>query len=262
LKIGFLQFNPIFGDVEYNVGKVVSMLKNVDFDLMVLPELFNTGYLFLDRNEVERLAEEIPYGYTCKKLMDLAHEKNAFIVAGIAEKCCGKLFNSAVIVGPKGVLGVYRKAHLFSREKLLFDKGDSNFEVYDIGSTRIGVLICFDWCFPEASRTLALKGADIICHPSNLVLPYAQIAMRVRAIENRVYTITANRVGVEERGGEKLKFTGLSQIVNPKMEVLCSAGVDDEVVGIVDVDPFMARDKWITPYNHVFNDRRVDLYRL
>lgn len=260
MKVGFLQFNPKFGEVEYNVEKVLEMLSETSFDLIVLPELFNTGYLFTSRSEVSDLAEEVPEGYTCKKLIDFAIEKNVFIVAGLAEKCSGKLYNSAVIIGSNGLIGVYRKAHLFNREKLFFDVGDSEFNVYDIGLARIGVIICFDWCFPEATRILALKGADVICHPANLVLPYAQIAMRVRAIENKVYTITANRVGVEERGGLKLKYTGLSQIINPNMEVLLSAGESEEVVGVVDIDPLIARNKWITPLNHVLNDRRIDLY--
>lgn len=260
MKIGFLQFNPKFGEVEDNVEKALMMLSESSFDLIVLPELFNTGYLFTSKSEVLDLAEEIPNGYTCRKLMDFAYKKHVFIVAGLAEKYADKLYNSAVLIGPTGLIGVYRKAHLFNREKLFFDAGNSEFNVYDIGLARIGIMICFDWCFPEVARILALKGADIICHPANLVLPYAQMAMRVRAIENKVYTITANRVGIEERGGLKLRYTGLSQIVNPSMEVLLSAGEYEEVVGVVNVDPLIARDKWITPLNNVLSDRRIDLY--
>lgn len=261
MKIAFLQFNPIFGDVEGNVDKALSLISNVDFDLIVFPELFNTGYLFLDRSEVETFAEDIPNGYTCKRLMKYASERGVFIVAGLAERFMGKLYNSVVIVGSKGIVGVYRKAHLFNREKLLFDAGNSDFNVYDLGFVKVGVMICFDWCFPEVARILAIKGADIICHPSNLVLPYATMVMRARAIENRVYVITANRIGFEERNGLKLRYIGLSQIVSPDMNVLCSAGENEEVVGVIDVDVSLARNKWITPLNHVFNDRRIDLYK-
>jgi len=111
---------------------------------------------------------------------------------------------------------------------------------------KIGVMICFDWCFPEAARILALKDAEIICHPANLVLPYAPKAMFARSIENRVFTITANRIGVEERGGERLSFIGLSQVTSPKMEVLIQAGESVEDAGVVEVDLLLARNKWIT----------------
>ncbi len=132
--------------------------------------------------------------------------------------------------------------------------------MFDISLAKIGVIICFDWCFPDAARILAIKCADIICHPANLVLPYAPKVMLARSIENIVFTITANRVGVDERGGEKLKFIGLSQATSPKMEVLIQAGSEEGDVGVVDIDISQAKNKWITKYNHIMKDRRVDLY--
>jgi len=260
LKIGFIQLNPKFGEVEDNVDRAVAFIEGVDADLLVLPELFNTGYLFVDRWEARELAEEIPSGYTTQKLIKVAKKTRTFIVAGIAELSQSKVYNSAIIVGPNGFIGKYRKAHLFYREKEVFAPGDTGFQVFDIGLAKIGVIICFDWCFPEACRILALKGADIICHPANLVLPYAHKVMLARSIENRVYTITANRIGIECRGGMSLKFTGMSQVTSPKMEVLARASENEEEVKVVQINVSLARNKWITELNHVFKDRRIDLY--
>ncbi|RLG58372.1 acyltransferase, partial [Candidatus Geothermarchaeota archaeon] len=146
LKIGFIQLNPKFGEVEDNVDRAVAFIEGVDADLLVLPELFNTGYLFVDRWEARELAEEIPSGYTTQKLIKVAKKTRTFIVAGIAELSQSKVYNSAIIVGPNGFIGKYRKAHLFYREKEVFAPGDTGFQVFDIGLAKIGVIICFDWC--------------------------------------------------------------------------------------------------------------------
>jgi len=122
-------------------------------------------------------------------------------------------------------------------------------------------MICFDWFFPEAARCMALAGADILCHPANLVLPHAPNAMITRCLENRVFAVTADRVGSEERGNnERLTYIGSSQIVTPQGEVLVRASSDREEVRVVTIDPKEARRKTVNRYNHLFMDRRVDLY--
>jgi predicted amidohydrolase len=119
------------------------------------------------------------------------------------------------------------------------------------------MLVCFDWMFPEVWRILALKGADLICHPSNLVLPsLAQQAVPIHALTNRVYVVTANRIGTEGN----LSFTGLSIIANPKGEVLLQASPTGGEVGLVEADLELARDKQITARNHIFADRRPEEY--
>ena len=118
------------------------------------------------------------------------------------------------------------------------------------------MLICYDWMFPEVWRILALKNADIICHPSNLVLPYAQQAVPVHSLINKVFTITANRVGTEGN----LSFTGKSLICNPFGEVLVQANEKDETIGTAEIDISISRNKNITPKNHIFKDRRIDEY--
>jgi predicted amidohydrolase len=133
--------------------------------------------------------------------------------------------------------------------------------VYDIGIARIGIMICFDWWFPEAARTLALKGADIICHPANLVLSGCQRAMATRSLENAVYTATANRIGSESRGDkEELVFTGESQVLSPGGERLLVLSKAKEEISVVQIDVKKARDKSITSFNDRFKDRRPELY--
>lgn len=263
MRVAFIQTSPVFGKVKDNVERVVQRIRSIDAELIVLPELFNTGYQFKSRKEVSILAEDAEKGWTKNRLAETARNKKLFIVAGIAEKCRSRFYNSSILVGPKGLIGVYRKAHLFWNEKKFFAPGNTPFKVYNIGSARIGMMICFDWLFPEAARSLALQGADIICHPSNLVLPFCPEAMITRCLENRVFAITANRVGTEERiNGERLKFIGKSEIVAPSGKILYRASGNKEEIGIVDINPKEARNKKITPLNDIFKDRRKKLYKL
>jgi predicted amidohydrolase len=173
-----------------------------------------------------------------------------------------RIFNSAVLVTPQGEFHAYHKAHLFIDEKDVFDPGDSPFPVFDLGSLKIGMLVCFDHFFPEAARSLALRGAQVICHPSNLVLEYAHLNTITRATENRVFWILANRTGSETLGDKTLAFNGRSQIIAPDGRLLGRAGPDSEETIIVEIDPAEALDKRVTPRNDLFADRRTDLYRL
>jgi predicted amidohydrolase len=260
--VGFFQFEPEFGNVRANIAAVEESISAVDADLIVLPELFNTGYQFISREEAYDLSEEVPTGRTAKHLIDIASAKNMHIIAGMAERSGNQIFNSAVLVDPSGIVSVYRKTHLFDEETLWFAPGDTGFAVHDIGKARIGIMVCFDWLFPEAARTLALNGAQIICHPSNLVLGTCEEAMITRCLENRVFAITANRVGTEERGGKpSLHFTGRSQVVGPKGTRLCSAGPEESVVKIVEIDPTAADDKRVATHSNLFSQRQPDFYK-
>lgn len=253
MKVGFVQMDCELLNKERNVDKALKLLDGVRANLIVLPELFNSGYN-LNKDEVERVAEKIPDGYTTQKLIELSKEKGMCIIGGIAEKAGGKIYNSAVII--KNFVGVYRKIHLFGNEKRIFAPGNLGFRVFDVDGVNIGIMICFDWFFPEAARTLMLKGADIIAHPSNLVLPWAPDAMKTRSIENRVFTITASRIG-EERG---LRFRGMSQITDEIGNVLYRSGRKEEVI-IRDIDPFKARKKNITEMNNLLEDRQRKYYK-
>ena len=122
-------------------------------------------------------------------------------------------------------------------------------------------MICFDWYYPEVARTLALQGADILCHPSNLVLPSCPDAMVTRSLENRVFSLTANRVGQEVRGGKlPLTYIGKSELVSPQGKILSRASIDKEELLVLEIDVNEARDKSINSYNDLLKDRRPDLY--
>lgn len=267
MKLAFLQTRPVFGDVKGNVERAVKKILALRADLVVLPELFSTGYQFSSMIEARAAAEDVPGGFTTERLAEAARAGGVYIVAGIAERAGTRVYNTAVLIGPGGargagaIIGKYRKAHLFWDEKRFFAAGDTRFEVYDIGMAKVGMMICYDWRFPEVARALALGGADIICHPANLVLPHCPAAMVTRAVENRVFTVTANRVGIEERErGRRLKFIGRSRIVDPDGKILARAAPDRAQSRVVRIDPLKARDKFITPKNHLFKDRREDLY--
>ncbi|MBN2365385.1 MAG: acyltransferase [Calditrichaeota bacterium] len=261
LRVGFYQFYPAFGEVEKNLRQIVKSLSAVEADLIVLPELVFTGYHFTDRSEAEQLAEHPSDSRTVEMLSDLSLKKDMIIVSGFAEKSGDKLYNSSVLIGPQGLIHIYRKIQLFYREKEIFDPGDTPPTVHQIKGTKVGMMICFDWIFPEISRILALKGAEIICHPSNLVLNYCQKAMITRCLENNFFAITANRYGTDYRPHGKLRFTGQSQIVAPKGELIYRAKSRQEEIYITEIDPSIARDKKITELNDLMRDRRPDFYR-
>jgi predicted amidohydrolase len=262
VKAGFIQTNPVFGNIPANVARATELMASADADLIVLPELFNSGYQFISREETIELSEEIPAGFTTQRLIALSKELGTYIVAGIAERAGKKCYNSAVLTGPGGFLGVYRKTHLFFEEKLWFTPGDTGFRVWRTPVGAIGIMVCFDWFFPESARTLALMGAEIIAHPSNLVLPFCPDAMVTRCLENRVFAVTANRVGTEKRDNvNSFTFIGRSELVSPKGAILCRASDDREEIGVVGIDPALAQNKDLNTFNNFFADRRPDLYK-
>ncbi|MFB3908025.1 MAG: nitrilase-related carbon-nitrogen hydrolase [Candidatus Eisenbacteria bacterium] len=263
MRVGVVQIQPVFGDAEANVRLVKEAIGQRRADLWVLPELFSTGYLFGNRETLERLAEPVPQGPTARALIDLAGRLDAAFVAGIAERApSGRIYNASIAVDATGIRGIYRKVHLFDREVLWFDSGDLPFSVVDLRGARVGMMICFDWIYPEAARTLTLLGAQVIAHPSNLVLPFCQSAMVTRALENRVFTVTTNRIGAEERGGVRLEFTGGSRIVGPRGAVLADAPGAEPAAIAVDIDPAEADEKHATPRNHLLLGRRPDFYKI
>ena len=269
MKTGYLQFKPELGKPKRNIEKVESFISEESFDLLVVPELANSGYLFEEKEELSKVSENPDTGKYCNMLKRMSKEKNAYIVSGFCESAReeeGKVYyNSSILVYPDGEFRIYRKTHLFLNEKKFFKPGNTGFWVYDIynkkfGTVKLGMMVCFDWIFPEAARTLALRGADIICHPSNLVMSFCQNAMFTRAIENHVYTITANRTGKDVNGESRVEFTGESVIVNPKGEYLSRASKDKEEIVFVMIKPELSRNKYINEKNNIFDDRRESFY--
>lgn len=256
-KLGLIQFEPKLDNQEENISSLEEILVNArEADLLVIPELANSGYNFESRKQAFNLSEDIKTGRFTEFLVSQAKKYNMFIVSGINERSGNKLYNTAILVGPKGLIGTYRKIHLFMKEKDIFEKGDLDLKVFDLGFCKTGMLICFDWIFPEVWRILALKGADVICHPSNLVLPYAQKAVPVHGMINRTFNITANRIGTEKN----LTFTGQSFVSDPYGEILSMASREMTEIIVVDIDPQNARNKMITERNHAFSDRIPSAY--
>lgn len=258
MRLAVVQTNPVFGEVEANVRTTIEMMENVPADCFVLPELCNTGYNFIDKDEAFDLAETTS-GPTFRAFCEFAKRKSCYVVYGFAEKA-NELYNSAALVGPSGFIGLYRKIHLFNREKLYFAVGNLGFPVYDLPFGKVGIMICFDWIYPEAARSLALKGAQLIVHPSNLVTPYCPDAMVTRCLENRVFTATADRVGRENRGGIDLTYIGRSEIITPRGEILTRLSNDEVGVGVAEVDLSEAVNKKFNEFNDLLIDRKIDHY--
>lgn len=259
--VGFCQFAPLRSDVAANIERVESLLADTSADLLVLPELANSGYMYASPAHLAPYAEPGDgSGPFLSAVRGFARRTGALIVAGFAEHAGSVLYNSAVAVSEDGVLAVYRKTHLFFNEKDLFSPGDTGFVVLDHRGVRTGIMICFDWYFPESARTLVLRGAQIIAHPSNLVLPHCQTAMVTRSLENRVFSITCNRYGTEDLDGQTLTFTGQSQALATKGERLIQAPVEGDCVAVVEIDPARAKDKQATVRNHLLNERRPEMY--
>lgn len=233
-------------------------------NLIVFPECALTGYCFESREEVRGVAEPIP-GPASDTISEVAKETGAYIIFGLVESIDDRLYNAAAVVGPEGLVGIYRKTHLpWEALDRFVDPGDLPFPVFETAVGRIGILICYDMRFPEPARILALNGADMIVHPTNL--PFGgemqpDLIYQARAAENRIWIISADRVGIE-RG---VRFIGRSAIVDPSGERLAEGSREGEELILVDIDPTLARQKDLilapkTYELHTFTDRRPDLY--
>lgn len=257
IKVGYIQFQPALCNPQKSLFKLQRLFTKInEADIIVLPELANSGYNFESREQAFQFAEETSGSHFIDFLIDKAKELNAYIVSGFNEKSKKKIFNSALLISPEGIKGKYRKVHLFMNEKDYFSTGDKGFPVFDIGICKIGIMICFDYLFPESWRILGLKGADLICHPSNFITPYPQKVIPSHSVVNKYYIITTNRIGTE---GE-LNFTGKSMIIDPEGDIIKQASSDKEEVLIKDINICLSLNKMITPRNHVFDDRHPEQY--
>lgn len=260
--VGLLQYDVAFGDPSRNLTLARELLGEARPDLLVLPEFCASGYSFRDRTEAVEAAEAFGEGPTSQALAELSARTNGIVVGGYPERDGAYVYNAAGVFAAGAPLLSYRKVHLFGFESECFDPGDGGFPVVEHRGLRVGVMICFDWVFPEAARALALQGADVIAHPSNLVLPgLCQRAMGIRALENRLYTVTANRTGTETRTPRpSLTFTGASQIMDPKGEIVCALSASEARYIERMVDLGDARSKTLASGNHVLDERRPEHY--
>jgi predicted amidohydrolase len=266
MKISCVQFTPAYGDVERNLERMRLFVKRADGDIVIFPELCLTGYFFKSKSEIARLAEPI-HGPTVAALSRLAREEGKAIVTGFLEESNGSFYNSSLAFDANGKrTGHYRKVHLFYYETQIFAKGDLGFPVFPLetraGSVDMGMLICYDWRFPEAARKLALNGATLIAIPSNIVTTTGMlhITLRTRAFENKVGLAFADRTGAETNTGETLKFRGESAIIGLNGDMLAVASEQDEEIITVDVDLSKAKDKQINAFNDIITDRPREGY--
>jgi len=264
MKVACVQFSPQFKDLETNRKKMLGFLSGINADLICFPELAFTGYFFLSRKEIESYAFEFQSDFI-QEFQKIATNSNKIIIVGFPEKFQDKIFNSAAILFPEQTLSrVYRKTHLFYKERFVFDAGNTGFFVVHEKERdlRLGTMICYDWRFPEASRTLALMGADLIVCPSNLVTNVWHISMPSRALENKVYFLVANRIGTEFNSGESLFFNGKSGIWDYNGKPLAIASETHEERITAEILPSETRNKSFNEFNNIFNDRRPEMYKL
>lgn len=257
MKIAQLQTSPVLGDEQYNINEIENFLmKCEDVDIIILPELANSGYNFVTRGNATLFAVNNHHDKYINFLKYHASKLNSVIISGYFEVCGEKYYNSSILVKPDGSTMNYRKVHLFMNEKNIFEPGDVGFPVTDYLGVKIGMLVCFDYLFPEAWRILALKGADIIAHPSNLVTLNARKVVPAQAVINRMFIATTNRVGNESG----LVFNGNTSIYNPSGDMLSSMNDTETGMLFTEIDPLESRNKMITELNHVINDRRPKTY--
>lgn len=261
MRLAVAQFRPAFADVHANMEHILHVIRSADADVVVLPELATSGYFFLSRAEVQRVAEPLD-GPSVLAMRDAAEETGCVVVCGFPERDGNNVYNSAAIIVPGMPTRVYRKTHLFYKERQCFDAGDTGFFVVDLPhlDCRLGTMICYDWRFPEAARTLALRGADVIACPSNLVTNIWRMAMPVRALENKVYLAVANRTGTETNEGEEVTFNGDSVIYQYNGSVMASGNALDDAILVAEVDPAATRSKSFNDVNDIFADRRPEHY--
>lgn len=268
LTVAAVQFEPLLGDLERNRDKLVELVGQAlekGAQLIVTPEMGNTGYIFNTREEAFACSESVPDGPTVMALNGAARKGGGYIVAGILEKEGSVLYNASVLIGPEGCIGKYRKTHLWDLEKTLYEPGNLGYPVFDLPFGRVGMSICYDNWFPEVNRIYCLQGADIICHPTNwVVVPglatpesptWAYLAM-AQAHTNGVFMVCAGRTGTE-RG---VTFGGSSCICGLPGFVKGPAGGDSEEILIAELNVMDARRKRLSGWNHLIRDRRSDLY--
>ncbi|GAA2439321.1 nitrilase family protein [Actinomadura vinacea] len=276
LPVAAVQTSPVFGDSASNLARSAELMGEAvaaGARLIVLPEASVAGYVFADRAEALRHAEPVPGGAACRAWARFCAEHRVWVAAGLTELAGDRVYNGAVLIGPGGLAGVYRKVHLWNDEKRIYSPGDLGFPVFDTPIGRIGLVICYDLWFPESLRACALAGADLVCAPSNWVPvpgqpaglpPMAHLMCVTGAHSNQVAVAAASRTGVE-RGRP---FIGGSVIVDhtgwPAAEPAAAdpAGAAPEQIVHARLDPIGSRAvRAGNPFNQPLRDRRPEVYR-
>lgn len=255
IKVSLAQLTPKLGDKRHNlelIEKAIAQAAAQKSNMIVFPELFLTGYAI--GHQVQYLAETTS-GPSLTKMKEMCKKFSIFTVVGFAELDNESYYISSALIDDQGELqGVYRKTHLFDREKEYFTPG-TEIEVYPTSLGKIGIMICFDVEFPELARTLKIKGAEWIAITNANMEPYERhhhIYAKSRAMENEVPVVICNRLGEEG----SLKFCGDSMVINTEGIALLSMEKEE---GVKTVDlPLLSN---LDPKLGYIAKRRKDLYR-
>lgn len=269
-RVACIQTRPQLAQVEQNLARQAELCAEAvtaGADLIVLPECSTTGWAFESREQAVSVADSVPDGIACTQWADLCRDAGIHLVAGVAEAAGDHLYNTAVLFGPEGHIGSYRKAHTWALEKTFYEPGDLGVPVFETAIGRIGMHICYDCWFPESFRLMAAQGADLICAPSNWVpvptqrddLPaMANLLCMTNAHTNLVYVAAASRVGSD---GDQ-PFIGRSIIVDHAGWPMAgpASGTDEEII-YADMDLVGSRaERQGNPFNQPLRDRRLDVY--
>lgn len=270
MRIAVGQFEPRVGEKEQNVARSLELIDEAaarGAQLLVLPELCNTGYVFESADELAELAEAVPSGPTCEAWLQRCAKHGLVLVAGIAERDDNAFYNAAVVLTPEGWAGTYRKLHLWDQENRFFEPGDLGVPVFETPFGRVAALVCYDAWFPECFRLAALADADVVCIPTNWVpIPgqaegrpaMATLLCQTAAHVNSLVVAAADRIGIE-RGQP---FIGQSLVVSHTgWPATGPAPADEEALLVADVDLEEARAAraW-NEFNDPVTDRRADVY--
>ncbi|HEY3288730.1 MAG TPA: carbon-nitrogen hydrolase family protein [Anaerolineae bacterium] len=268
ITVAAAQFDPHLGDAAYNTARMLGLLADaarIGAALVVFPECAVTGYNFASVEEAHAVSEPVD-GPSITALQKSCRQLKLHAIVGtLRPGAAGAVYNTAALIGPAGLIGVYDKAHLpFCGADKFNARGDTGFRVFDTPLGRIGMLICYDLRFPEAARLLALRGADIIALPTNWPTgadSAPEYMVRARAFENRVFVVACNRTG-EERGA---RYIGQSCIAGPDGRRLADASAQGEeiITAVINVADARHKRLIVTPGEFemdFINDRRPDLY--
>ena len=267
VRVAAVQMEPKIGEVEANLGVILERFREATANgarLVVFPECALSGYGFETKAEAVRFAEPV-MGPSTREVAAACASADAFAVVGLLERNGDRLFNVAALIGPSGLVGVYRKIHLpFLGVDRFATPGDRPLAVLEAAGLRVGMHICYDGTFPETGRVLTLLGADVLVLPTNWPIQSTTTAEHLpacRAIENVVYVMAVDRVG-EERG---CLFAGRSSIAGTGGEILAQAGPTEETILYADLDPAIARRKRLVRVPGLYEldriaDRRPGFY--
>lgn len=263
-KIATIQMNSDFGLIQKNVEKAEKYIKeaaNKGANLVCLPEVFNTGLKFKGMNKYVNLIEKKD-GYTLSKLKSLAKELKIHVACTLFIESEKDIYeNTAILIDDEGkIIGTYTKTHPVGEERQLVKKG-MEYPVFDTKLGKIGMVICYDVCFPESSRILAIEGAELMIVPAawrggHYFKEWWDLSLACRALDNLMYVVACNQCGLT---GDGEMYAGKSQIINPLGQVLGTLGTEEE--GILYQDIYLDRIAVDRAFNTVLIDRNPESYK-